>query len=120
MIPVLAKLLGRLFGGARGSGGAPDDRSGIYLHVRCRACGEIIRVRVNRHNDLSPIEDGDGFHVRKSIIGRHCFRRIDAEFTFAKAYRQVDATIAGGVVATREEWEAWEASHPAPAPAEPS
>ena len=68
--------------------------------------GEVIRVRINRHNDLSPIEDADGFHVRKSIVGRNCFRRIEAELTFDKGYRQVGAELSGATVATREDWEA--------------
>ena len=76
-------------------------------------------MRINRHNDLSPIEDGDGFHVRKSIVGRNCFRRIEAEMNFDKGYRQVGAELSGATTATREDWEAWEAAHAPSVPAGP-
>ena len=112
---MIGGLLRRIFGGS--GSGEPGDRSGLYFYVKCRACGEVIRVRINRHNDLSPIEDGDGFHVRKSIVGRNCFRRIEAEMTFDKGYRQVGAELSGATIATREDWEAWEAAHPSSVPA---
>ena len=116
---MIGALLRRIFGGVGGAGES-GDRSGLYFYVKCRACSEVIRVRINRHNDLSPIEDGDGFLVRKSIVGRNCFRRIEAEMTFDKGYRQVGAELSGATIATREEWDAWEASHPVQAPANPT
>jgi hypothetical protein len=109
---MIGGILRRIFGGG-GGGGEPGDRSGLYFYVACRVCGEVIRVRINRHNDLSPIEDGDGYRVRKSIVGKQCFRRIEAELTFDKGYRQVESEISGGTISTREEWDAWEAAHPA-------
>lgn len=111
---MIGGLLRRIFGGGGAGRGDPGDRSGLSVYVRCRACAEVVRVRVNRHNDLSPIDDGDGFRVRKSIVGRNCFRRIEAEFSFDRSYRQVDAEVTGGTVATREEWEAWEAARQSP------
>jgi hypothetical protein len=117
---MIGALVRRIFGGGGSGDGGSDDRSGLYFYVKCRACSEVIRVRINRHNDLSPIEDGDGFHVRKSIVGRNCFRRIEAEMTFDKGYRQVGAELSGATIATREDWDAWEASHPGPAPTSPA
>ena len=115
---MIGALLRRIFGA--GTGGESGDRSGLYFYVKCRACGEVIRVRINRHNDLSPIEDGDGFHVRKSIVGRTCFRRIEAEITFDKGYRQVGAELSGATIATREDWMAWDSANPSSTPEGPS
>ena len=101
-------FLGRLLGGLFRSGGpaSPGDPNAVYIHVRCRFCKEAVRVRLNRTSDLSPAEDGDGFVVRKSIVGQKCFRRIEVDLAFDRNYRLVSEDVSGGTMITAEEWQA--------------
>jgi hypothetical protein len=106
----------RLFGGR--SGGAPRadpaDRHAFYVHVRCNACGEPVRVRINREHDLSGEYSGAGdsptsYHVHKEVVGRDCFRRIGLDLTFDGQRRPTEQSATGGTIITREEFEAAEA-----------
>lgn len=80
-------FLSRLF---RGGGPAPADK-GIYFAVRCQACGEVIRARVNPSSELSQDEDGKTYFVRKVLVGKQCFRPIEAELRYA----DLRGTVAG-------------------------
>lgn len=100
-------LLKKLFGGARGD-------SGIYFYVRCDACGEAIRVRVNPANDLSPVYEGedseeDGFELRKEILGNRCFKLIEGTWRFDTRKRLVGSEIRGGKEISAAEYEEQEA-----------
>jgi hypothetical protein len=65
-----------LFGGARG--GAPTSADGgIYVTVQCDACGEHIRARISPTSELSLADDGQGYFVRKVLVGKQCFRSIE-------------------------------------------
>ena len=95
----LLKNLGRLFG----AGGTPTgaDPDGLYYYVRCARCGEVIQIRLNRNNDLS-VEYGDKgdasdkLTAHKVIVGRRCYNRIEADFTFNRGRTLVDKAITGG------------------------
>jgi hypothetical protein len=108
----LQRLLGGLFGS--GGSGRPQDGAGgnaFFAYVRCNACGEVIRVRVNREHDLSAEFEGEsdvasGYHAHKEIVGRNCFRRIGLDLSFDSQRRQVDQRVTGGTVISREEFEA--------------
>ena len=51
--------------------------------VICNRCGEVIEGHVNLGNDLSADDEGDGFHVRKVLMGSsHCFQRVEVELNF--------------------------------------
>jgi hypothetical protein len=83
------------------------DRDGLYYYIRSKQTGEVIQVRINRHNDLSENESGDGFFTRKTIVGTKSFDRIEAEFYF-DARRQLASTdITGGDLVDREAYEAY-------------
>jgi hypothetical protein len=75
----LIAWLGRLFGG--GPGRSPDG--GIYIRVKCDACGEIVRARINPSAELSQVDDGPGYFVRKVLVGQQCFRPIEVEVRYA-------------------------------------
>jgi hypothetical protein len=73
-------FLTRLFG----SGGASPGRDGgIYIHVRCDACGEVIQARVNPASELSQVDEGEGYFVRKVLVGRQCYRPIEVTLRYS-------------------------------------
>jgi hypothetical protein len=101
----------RLFGGRSGSGRSAVDRNAIWVYVRCDACGEKIKLRIDREHDLSADFDGasdfpSGFQVHKEIVGRNCFRRITVDVTFNSGKQPVDQQIRGGTFLTEEEFNA--------------
>jgi hypothetical protein len=99
-----------------GGGNRQADSAGgnaYWIYVQCAACGEKIRVRVNREHDLSPEFEGEsdtptGYHVAKEIVGQNCFRRIHVEMTFDRDRHLAEQQITGGQFITREEFEAAE------------
>ena len=96
-------FLKRLFGG----GGKPGDPEGMYFYIRAPKTGEVIRVRLNRSNDLSLTEDMAGYFARKVIVGQKSFERIEAYFQFDKNRRFVTANVTGGELVERDEYEAY-------------
>ncbi len=97
-------FLKKLFGGGR-------TDPGMYFYVRCDACGEVIRIRVNPGNDLSPVYEGEedaeeGYELRKEILGNRCFRLIEGIWHFDKRKRLIGSEIQGGKEITAAEYEA--------------
>jgi hypothetical protein len=79
----VASLLDRFFG-RRGAPASPED--GLSLRVRCKACGEVIRARVNPTAELSLADDGsETYFVRKVLVGQRCFRPIELHLRYADA-----------------------------------
>ena len=74
-------FLRRFFTGV-GVGGSSSQDGGIYVRVKCNACGETIQARVNPTAELSQMEDG-GYFVRKVLVGKQCFRPIEVELEYA-------------------------------------
>jgi hypothetical protein len=72
-------FLGRLFGG---SGGQRGTDGGIYVRVKCDACGEIVQTRINPTSELSQSEEGEGYYVRKVLVGQQCFRPIEVRLRY--------------------------------------
>ena len=75
----LGGLLDRLLGRGRESS---VDR-GLYISVRCDACGEIVQARVNPTADLSLADDGQTYFTRKVLVGQRCFRPIEVLIRYA-------------------------------------
>jgi hypothetical protein len=73
------EFLRRLFSGG---GGQSAHDGGIYIRVKCDACGEIVQARINPTSELSQTEDG-GYFVRKVLVGQQCFRPIEVELEYA-------------------------------------
>jgi hypothetical protein len=72
--------LGDFFRGLFGGGGgrrATGPDGGIYVRVKCDACGEIIQTRVNPASELSLDDDGKTYFVRKVLVGHQCFRPVE-------------------------------------------
>ncbi|MDQ6674375.1 MAG: hypothetical protein M3069_27195 [Chloroflexota bacterium] len=79
-------FLGRLASLFRGGGGGEGHKSpdgGIYIRVKCNACGEIVQARINPTSELSRSDDDSGYFVRKVLVGKQCFRPIEVELRYA-------------------------------------
>jgi hypothetical protein len=86
-------FLKNLFGGTPAK---PEKRYYTFT-VKCRRCGEIIEGRVDLDNDLSLNDEGDGYIVRKGLIGANrCFQQIGVELTFDSNRQLQEKTITGG------------------------
>jgi len=67
------------------------------FQVKCKRCGEIIEARIDLDNDLSMNDEGDGYIVRKGLIGgNRCFQQIEVELTFDSSRQIMEKTITGG------------------------
>src|SRR5919109_3882164 len=105
------RLVGGLRGGARGGRtAAAGDRQTLFVFLRCHACGEHIRVRIDREHDLSAEFDGasdwpSGYVVHKEVVGQQCFRRIGLDLTFDAQKRLTDQRATGGALVSREDYE---------------
>ena len=87
-------FLKNLFGG--GTSAKPDKRYYVF-HVKCKRCGEIIEGRVDLDNDLSMMDEGEGFIARKGLIGANrCFQQIEVELNFDSGRQVLEKTITGG------------------------
>ena len=87
-------FLSRLFGGGGGQRG-PDG--GVYIRVKCDACGEIIQARINPTSELSQSDEG-GYFVRKVLVGRQCFRPIEVQIRYSDLGRnELSREVKGGV-----------------------
>jgi hypothetical protein len=74
-------FLSRLFGGGSS---APSRDAGIYVRVKCDACGEVVQTRINPNSELSQSDEGtSGYFVRKVLVGQQCFRPIEVELRYA-------------------------------------
>jgi len=91
-------FLTRLFGG-RGGRGAQSPDGGIYIRVRCNACGEVIQTRVNPSSELSALDEGEGegYFVRKVLVGQKCFRPVEVRLRYSDLHgREVSREVLGG------------------------
>ena len=87
-------------------GGSVRDTTGYWIYVRCRRCGEVIKTRVDLHNDLSPRDEG-GYVVSKTLVGsERCFERIETTLNFDANRRLVERVIVRGEFITAQEFDA--------------
>ncbi len=74
----------------------PEKRYYVF-QVKCRRCGEIIEGRVDLDNDLSLNDEGNGYLVRKALMGANrCFQQIEVELKFDSSRQLQEQHIAGG------------------------
>ncbi len=97
------KKLGSLFSSPSG-----DGRS-LWLYIKCEKCGELLKGRVDLHNDLSiqyePSGRGSSYFCRKVFVGSNrCYRPIEVELSFDKNRRLMNEEIKGGKIVSEEEY----------------
>jgi len=103
------KKIANLLTGGGASGG--QDR-GIYVYVKLRRSGEIVRLRVDPINDVSADDEGQRF-TRKLAMGQRSFDRVEATIYFDNNNRVTNAEMSGAELSTREAYEAQKATNPA-------
>ena len=106
---ILERLRGLLGFGRHGASASFSDPYALWLYFRCRKCGEVVRIRVDRRNDLNR-EDGPGtFLLRKEIMGSQCFQMIHADVWFDSNYSIVSSTVEGGEMISKDAYDAAQA-----------
>jgi hypothetical protein len=78
---------------------AKPEKHYYTFNVKCNRCGEIIEGRVDLDNDLSLNDAGDGYLVRKGLIGSGdtlCFQQIEVKIQFSSTREMTDQQIHGG------------------------
>jgi len=76
---------------------AKPEKHYFTFHVKCKRCGEIIAGRVDLDNDLSLNDEGDGYLVRKGLMGSNrCFQQIEVELKFDSTRQLQEKNITGG------------------------
>lgn len=103
----LFSKLKELFGGGKASGSsrAAGDPNGIMLHFRCQRCSTVVRIRVDKRNDLNREDDGPGvFLLRKDVMDNKCFQLMNAEVWLDSNYQVVSSDVTGGELISEEEY----------------
>src|SRR5258708_34261481 len=81
------------------------DDVGLYYYIRCNRCGEAIKVRINPMNDLSHSDDDKQLFAHKTIVGRRCYNRIEAEFIYDANLRLINSGHNGGALGPASDFE---------------
>lgn len=98
----------RLFGGGSGVGNNGD--SGLYFYVQPNGCQEIVRVRIDRNNDMSVDDDNSTLFVRKTVRGTtyRCTRSAEVYAVFSADRSRVEnLEITGGKQVDEAAYTAW-------------
>ena len=94
-------------GGGRSSFG--DDPNAYWIYAQCRRCGEPLKARVNLMNEPSQADDGEGWIVRKGLVGsgaNRCFQTVEVTLSFdARKQKVIESEVLGGKLITAEEYE---------------
>lgn len=78
----------------------------ITLYIKPKACGEVLKVRVDSMNELSQQDDGT-YYVRKLARGERCPFVVELELVFSPKRALLKKTIQNGEETTREAYEAF-------------
>lgn len=106
------QFLRNLFGGSGGKATSREDgdSAGFYFYIKPHVGEEIVRLRINRANDLSLSDDGNTYWVRKIVRGRTWRQNVEVELYFDKNRNLSNSEVMGGKLVTREEYDTWIAS----------
>lgn len=88
------------------SSGQPSDNAYI-VYVKPKMCKEIVQVRINLNNDLSPTEDYDGYWVRKVASATRCPFQAEMTLHFDKRKQLQNRSIENGEFATEDDYQAY-------------
>ncbi|MCB0044227.1 MAG: hypothetical protein KDD92_02225 [Caldilineaceae bacterium] len=88
------KRLANLISGNRG-----DENRFLTVYALSRRCREPVAIRVDLHNELSRVEEGDGYYVRKVVQTageKRCFDQLEVELWLDKNRRLTEHAVQGG------------------------
>jgi hypothetical protein len=83
---------------------AGDDPYAFIYFVKCKRCGAITRVRIDKRNDISR-DDNDNLFVRKGIVDSKCYAPIEIVIQFNEGHKESSREISGGEFVTADEYE---------------
>jgi hypothetical protein len=103
-------FLDRLFGRGKSSG-AQSDQFGMLYYVKCKKCGEVLRLRLDRRWDLQQEFEGSGdvvsgYLATKEVMGTQCFNMMHVEIVFDTGHREKNREVRGGEFVSAEDYEA--------------
>ena len=97
------------FGGGKAGSSIDSDGRAVYFYVRCNACGEKIRVRVDTFNDLlqefDERERVSGYTVQKDVMGNKCFKMMHLQAEFDGGKRLTASSVDNGTLITKAEFQ---------------
>ena len=69
----------------------------MRVQVKCKRCGEIVEGHVNLANDLSLNDSGDGYFVRKVLMGNgRCYQQVEVTLAFDLSRKVLEKQAIGG------------------------
>ena len=80
-----------------------EEGSFLLAQVRTSRNGEIIPVRLSKTSEMSL--QGNGYFVRKTLIGSQTFDQATLEITLNRRHRVLNAAVDGGELIPVKEWE---------------
>ena len=95
-------FLKKLFGGM-----SSGSDAGLYYYVRPTGSQEVVRVRINRNNDLSATDEGNGFWVHKVVMGTKSFQRVELDLYFNQNRQLTKSEVSGGELVKEADYNAW-------------
>ena len=87
----------------RGNPNFKQEGNFLLARVRTDKSGEIIHVRLSKTSELSL--QGNGYFVRKTLIGSSSLEQAVLEVTLSRGHRVKNATVDGGELVPVREWQ---------------
>ncbi len=81
----------------------PDGQMAYRVRVKTTKHQEIVELRISKSGDIS--SDGNGYWVRKTIVGPKTFDRCELEIRFGPKYSNPVVDVSGGTAIPVTEWE---------------
>lgn len=112
-------FLRRIFGGNDSGDGGGSTDTAWHFYIKSNYADEIIDVRVDPGNDLSPEFDGPGdgashYTANKDIVGAKSFKTINLHLIFDTSRSFTgDYTLEGGELVDKVDYESWRAAEEA-------
>ncbi len=105
----IRRLVQMLVGNPNSGGNSGDV--GIYHYIKLKRTGRVVKVRVNRNNDLTQEDEGSGFFATKVVA--FSYDRAEVTFHYDSNKRLVNSEIEGGTLVDEDAYEEDQAAHAA-------
>jgi len=83
---------------------------GLYYYVRLKRSGRVVKLRINRNNDLTHNDSGGGYFVTKMVAVS--WDRAEVTLHFDANRKLTDSDIDGGTLVDEEAYLADQEAHP--------